>query len=165
MGKQSKEFPCLSVRDLWWFSDTSKSNSGIESLLITSFLCPQSETFKNLYDIFIFISGEVRNQQLKLEAKYSSWRSFSLFTHQVFNVFYVFSIMPCSMTHAREVLWKCKVWLGDGYSVIRDQMGVHPHMRIVHGEGRDHCALQCLGYSTRRRWGLRGGEMNGHGFH
>lgn len=74
------------------------------------------------------------NQQLKLEAKYNSWRSFSLFTHQVFNVFYMPSIKPYSVTNARGVLWKCEVWLRDEYYLTHDYVGLNPKLRFMHWE-------------------------------
>lgn len=39
----------------------------------------------------------------------------------------------------------------------------NPMMRFMHREGTGHCGMECLEYTTKRRWDLRGDKTDGHG--
>lgn len=97
-------------------------------------------------------------QQSECEAKYNSWKSFSLYTNSpIIRVSYVSSIMPCSMRNIREVLWKSKIWLGGKYDITHDNVGQNPKMMFMHREATGHCGT-VFGIYYKEEIGLEWGQ-------
>lgn len=146
MCKQSKKFPYFFHQSplvtCWHWTSNS-----IKSLLITSFHCFQSKTFKTWWYFHLGFGGGEKIDNWSLKLNIIPGNHF-VFTVQVFECLLMSSVMSCAPWDVQEK--------------FSENVKSNPMMRFLHREGTGHCGTECLEYTTKRRWDSRGDKTDGY---